>query len=659
MEVEMSNYEFWDELGKIFEAVVAYQEKSVEFNKRFIHPWIKLGNVFDKQDRNSEAIRVYEKAIELEPGNAQNWYELGNIHFQMKNHTEAAQAYNKAIELAPDSGWSYSNLALTLATQGNYIEAIPLYQKGIDLLEGCKDRAVVWNRLGNAYRKLDQYELALQAFQNADELDEDNAGFRDDLDEIPDGPSLVEGVGSESSGSETEMIVEPVLLSLAENAVEEPAHVDAADESAPPESQAEIVEAMADALETVVEAQAQDTIPLDIQSDEGDVVAPLEEAEPISAEASPADGETLEIEPATDETAEVSIEVIGEEPVSGTVPAWVKQPAPVEITDSPEELSAMVVEAVSEIVETVEETAAIETNEPVAAIEEAVVVEEVVAEQVLETPADPTADPELVALVEEVAAVDPDQAFDEIVISEDALASAVGEPVAEETVSEEAAEITAGEPEVQAEAEPVLEETVALTETVEAVQEELSPETAHAAYDVFLKDNEEPQNLAVTEPETDAAPETAEPVAQVGPSGDVRIEMDAKNAHVWNELGNVYFGTGSYDDAIVAYTKAIELDRWFAWPYSNLALAYMQKGRFAEATLLYQRSIELFSNEKDKAISWNRLGNVYRRLNDYDNAIAAYQRADEMDPDNTTLSLQSRFSLLGSFSSDQKPSYAL
>jgi tetratricopeptide (TPR) repeat protein len=88
-----------------------------------------------------------------------------------------------------------------------------------------------------------------------------------------------------------------------------------------------------------------------------------------------------------------------------------------------------------------------------------------------------------------------------------------------------------------------------------------------------------------------------------------------------------------------------------------LALTYVQKGRFTEAILLYQRSIELFTSEKDKAISWNRLGNVYRRLNNYDSAIAAYQRADELDPENTTLSLQSRFSLLGNYPVEQQSSY--
>jgi tetratricopeptide (TPR) repeat protein len=82
----------------------------------------------------------------------------------------------------------------------------------------------------------------------------------------------------------------------------------------------------------------------------------------------------------------------------------------------------------------------------------------------------------------------------------------------------------------------------------------------------------------------------------------------------------------------------------------------VQKGRFAEAILLYQRSIDLFGSDKDKAVSWNRLGNVYRRLNDYENSIAAYQRADELDPENSTLSLQSRFSLLGNYATEQVPS---
>ena len=202
----MSSYEFWDELGKIFNAVVAYQEKNLEFNKRFISPWIRLGNVFEKQDRNNEAMHAYERAIEIDGDNPQNWYELGNIHFKMENYAEAVSAFNRAIELDPSFGWAHNNLALTLASMGEVEQAVALYQKAIDLLQDPKDRAVGWNRLGNAYRKLNEYEQALGAFHRADELDRENAGFRDNMDEVSGGPTIVDQAAETRSSKASDVL---------------------------------------------------------------------------------------------------------------------------------------------------------------------------------------------------------------------------------------------------------------------------------------------------------------------------------------------------------------------------------------------------------------------------------------------------------------------
>jgi ParB family chromosome partitioning protein len=114
-------------------------------------------------------------------------------------------------------------------------------------------------------------------------------------------------------------------------------------------------------------------------------------------------------------------------------------------------------------------------------------------------------------------------------------------------------------------------------------------------------------------------------------------EIDLKNAHIWNELGNIFVKAGNYDDAIDAYNKAILLDPAFAWPYSNLALAHTYKGNFSEAIPLYKKSIELFTNSKEKAISWDRLGDVYRRLTVYKDAIAAYEIAKKLSQESDTL----------------------
>ena len=105
--------------------------------------------------------------------------------------------------------------------------------------------------------------------------------------------------------------------------------------------------------------------------------------------------------------------------------------------------------------------------------------------------------------------------------------------------------------------------------------------------------------------------------------------MDASK---WNEDGNARFKEGAVEQAIDAYNKAIQLEPAFGVPYGNLALTYLTQGHFAEAILLYQKSIGLLQSEADKAVCWNGLGNAYRCMNDYPNAVSAFQKAAELDP---------------------------
>jgi ParB/RepB/Spo0J family partition protein len=104
-----------------------------------------------------------------------------------------------------------------------------------------------------------------------------------------------------------------------------------------------------------------------------------------------------------------------------------------------------------------------------------------------------------------------------------------------------------------------------------------------------------------------------------------------ENANIWNELGLILFKVGAYDDAIDAYKKAIELEPSFGYLYSNLGQVYVSQGRLTEAIDLYEKSIKLLFNNKDKATSWTRLGDIYRQLSQYDEAMAAYQLADVLN----------------------------
>jgi tetratricopeptide (TPR) repeat protein len=102
---------------------------------------------------------------------------------------------------------------------------------------------------------------------------------------------------------------------------------------------------------------------------------------------------------------------------------------------------------------------------------------------------------------------------------------------------------------------------------------------------------------------------------------------------LWNELGNLYFMSGSYEQAIHAYHRSIQMDNTYGKPYSNLAQTYVLQGKYDEAVKLFRRSLDLLVDNKEKAISWNRLGKVYRHLKDYQQAVIAFQHSDEFDPE--------------------------
>lgn len=721
----MFELEFWKDLGNIFDAVMNYQKKNVEFNNHFINPWIRLGNVFERQDQANDAIQAYARAAEIDPNTTQNWINLGDAQFKQGAFSEANEAYRKAVILDPEAGWPLGNLAMSLTSQGNTEEAIPLYKRSIELLTDVKDKAICWNRLGNAYRKLNDYENAFIAFQTADQLDGENTGFNDNLDETP--PTLPVGAPEEileqmmvDQSTEIESSITSEISTLEveltpETNDEASTEIDVAVSS---EVSVQETEAIAEGVETPV--------PDEVATQENFEVAAVElinEAEP-EAEIPAVTEVSEDNAPAVSQEDNLAALQIIENVIAKVELDSLAQESPVEIESAPviegsaqevvsiaettEEIAAEVVldvnnEAALDVEQPIANEEAIQASETIAAINENITLE---AETLVNSEADTkeNIEPVTAELNEEaksdtevpvaIEASQDDQVVEDAprripawLVVPDAMKAEVQQELSQvesvTTLSEISLDISVSELvgnkdvvetftapfEVQLAEESTQTENQneAGMEAAEMISEDESNSAEEApivvgfqeanelAYEEYLKDVVEPTNILTTN--VDEIQSEA-PITKVSKSGELRIEMDTKNAHVWNELGNVYMNAGARDDAIASYSKAIELDRQFAWPYSNLALAYVQKGRFAEAILLYQRGIELFTSEKDKAVTWNRLGNVYRRINDYDNAIASYQTADELDPENATLSLRSSFGLLGNMYSDSRPVYS-
>jgi tetratricopeptide (TPR) repeat protein len=99
------------------------------------------------------------------------WNEIGNLYLKIGSTDDAIAAITKAIELDPDSGWFPYNLGLAYYQTGEFGSALFLFQKSIHLLKASKDQAVVWNKIGDAYRAVKEIDNAIQAYKKADELE--------------------------------------------------------------------------------------------------------------------------------------------------------------------------------------------------------------------------------------------------------------------------------------------------------------------------------------------------------------------------------------------------------------------------------------------------------------------------------------------------------
>lgn len=124
------------------------------------------------------------------------------------------------------------------------------------------------------------------------------------------------------------------------------------------------------------------------------------------------------------------------------------------------------------------------------------------------------------------------------------------------------------------------------------------------------------------------------------------VSEEYKTADFWKDLGKLLFKTGGYEKAALAFQEAIRLEPSAGNVYGYLARALSAQGQYLESIFLYRKSIELLSTDKEKADAWNRLGDVHRKLNDYDNALKAYQNATALSKDKFNLLSRTRFSLL-------------
>ena len=540
-------------VGRDLDAIAAFQ-KAIEINKQFITPWLRLADIYCRQGRNKDAIKTFRRALNVEPNNPLIWNDLGLTLIKINAFEDAIRAFNEASKLDRSFGWAYCNLALCYANQKKYAEAIELCRKSLFVFTEDIDKVIACDRMASYYRAINDYENAVEAYQLADRL----KGHVVSNPHKSNREALIS-----FSQPQTEFSTEIPYISPSQKPID-------FDKS---NATIKIKQGYQSEPDWAIQSPSWNPGTSTISTDSEYLICnkkPLEFS--IEKEATPE--QTTEVPPMSTELSFFS------HPIGN-------RNATLELFESSFNIGEMT-----------------ETKNPVVWNEKGNIHFQ-------------------------------NHAYDEAIIAYNKaieLDRSFGWPYSNLALTY----LSLGK---YAEAILLYQKSICLLKTNE--EKACSWNNLGNIYR-HQGNYEEALNAYQNADEID--PQNA------GGRDKVDIaysEPNSQNAQVWLELGNLFFKTRSYAEAVNAYTKAVKIDPTSGWAHSNLAMSLVFQGKYKDAAPVYLKSITLFNNDNEKAITWNRLGNVYRKMNDYDNAKKAYQNAIKLSNEKTSVLTRTRFSLLG------------
>jgi|GEM_PF-2018428 len=115
---------------------------------------------------------------------------------------------------------------------------------------------------------------------------------------------------------------------------------------------------------------------------------------------------------------------------------------------------------------------------------------------------------------------------------------------------------------------------------------------------------------------------------------DKAIELDPDVATAYNNRGSVKNKLQRYEDALLDYDKAIDLDPTLASAYNNRGLAKINLNRYEEALLDLDKAIDL---DPTNTAAYNNRGLAKINLNRYEEALLDLDKAIDLDPNSKPL----------------------
>ncbi len=126
-----------------------------------------LAQIYSDQGNFKEAINVFQKALQANPESPRILSELAYTYEQSKDYKNAIETYRKALTADEDSLDLRRGLAQALIEDGQDQSAEKEY---VRILESDPDEGVAYMRLGQIYRKRQEFDKALENFNKANTI---------------------------------------------------------------------------------------------------------------------------------------------------------------------------------------------------------------------------------------------------------------------------------------------------------------------------------------------------------------------------------------------------------------------------------------------------------------------------------------------------------
>jgi tetratricopeptide (TPR) repeat protein len=142
----------------------------------FERNYLSFGYVFFERGYFEQAQEFFAQALKEDPGSAEAFYGLGSAYLQLQRANEARDCFERALKLhASYPGTlpnSWNNLGILAAREGNYDLAVEDFQHALQI---DPQHSIAWQNLGNAYRQKKDWPQAERALEHVLALNADDA----------------------------------------------------------------------------------------------------------------------------------------------------------------------------------------------------------------------------------------------------------------------------------------------------------------------------------------------------------------------------------------------------------------------------------------------------------------------------------------------------